>query len=44
MFPLLSLFVCVGFIAAVYKLMGWLGIAGVSLMCGFAAYLMWSFR
>ena len=44
MFTLLFLSVCVGFVAAVYKLMGWLGIAGVSLMCVFTAFLMRSFR
>jgi hypothetical protein len=44
MFSLLSLSVCVGFVAVVYKLMGWLGIAGLSLMCGFTAFLMRSFK
>ncbi len=44
MFPLLFLLVCAAFVAAVYKIMGWLGIAGVSLICGFTAYLMRLFR
>jgi hypothetical protein len=44
MFSLLSFSVCVGFFAVVYKLMGWLGIAGLSLMCGFTAFLMRSFK
>ena len=44
MFSLLSLSVCVGFVVVVYKLMGWLGIAGLSLMCGFTAFLMRSFK
>jgi hypothetical protein len=44
MFTLLSLSVCVGFVVIVYKLMGWLGIAGLSLMCGFTAFIMRSFK
>jgi hypothetical protein len=44
MFSLLFLLVCAAFIAVVYKIMGWLGVAGVSLMCGFTAYLMRSSR
>ena len=44
MFCLLFFSVSVGFVAAVYKLMGWAGVAGVSLMCGFTAYLMRLFR
>ena len=44
MFSLIFLFVCVGFTAAVYKLMGWAGVAGCFLMCGFTAYLMRLFR
>ena len=44
MFCLLFLSVSVGFVAAVYKLMGLAGVAGCSLLCGFAAYLMRLFR
>jgi hypothetical protein len=44
MFPLLSFLVCAAFVAVIYKIMGWLGIAGCSVMCGFTAYLMGSFR
>ena len=44
MFPLLFFLVCAGFVAVVYKVMGWVGVAGVSLMCGFTAYIMRSFR
>ena len=44
MFPLLFFLVCAGFVAVVYKVMGWVGVAGVSLMCGFTAYIMRVFR